>query len=61
MALLNIDLSGIPFKSNVQIGDVFLMNEVIEKAPLVKSARADVQEYDIEIPLAITVLERRLG
>ena len=61
MALLNIGLSGHALKSNVQVGDELLMYQVISKASLMKSVRADVQEYDTELPLAIYVLERRLG
>ena len=37
------------------------MDEVIDNASFLKSVRASVQEYDTEIPLAIDVLERRLG
>ena len=61
MDLLNIGISGLPLNSNVQIDDAFLMYDVIGKASLVKSVREAVQEYDIEIPLGIAALERRLG
>ena len=43
MYLLNIGLSGLPLKSNVQIGDTFFMYEVIDKASLMKSVREAVQ------------------
>ena len=61
MALLNIGLSGHALKSNVQVGDELLMYQVISKASLMKSVRADVQEYDTELPLAIAILECRFG
>ena len=37
------------------------MDEVIGNASLMKSVRAAVQEYDTELSLDISVLERRLG
>ena len=37
------------------------MYEVIGKASSMKSVRASVQEYDTDIPLAISVLEICLG
>ena len=43
MYLLNIGLSGLPLKSNVQIGDTYVMHEVIGKASLMKSGRESVQ------------------
>ena len=42
MGLLNIDISGLELKSNVQVGDKFLVGEVIGKASLMKSVRAAV-------------------
>ena len=61
MAMLNIGLSGLTLKSNVQVGDESWMDEVIGKASLMKSVRADAQEYEKELPLYISVLDRRLG
>ena len=57
---LNIDLSGLALKSNVQVGNEFLMYEVIGKASLTKSVITAVQDYDTELPLAISVLEHHL-
>lgn len=37
------------------------MVEVIGGASSMKAVRAAVHEYDTELPLAIAVLERRLG
>ena len=61
MDLLNIGLSGLALKSNVQVGDALLMDEVIGNASTMNSARADMKEYYTEIPLAIAVLECSLG
>ena len=61
MALLNIGISGLSLKSNVQVGNKFLMDEVIGKALLMKSMREAMQEYDAELPLDIAVLEHHLG
>ena len=61
MDFLNIGLSVFDLKSNVQVGNEFLMDEVIGKASLMKSSRAAVHEYDTELPLDISVLERCLG
>ena len=60
VALMNIGLSGLVSKSNVQVGDELFMDEVIGNASLMKSVRSAVQEYDIELPLDIAVLELRL-
>ena len=61
MALLNIGLSSLVLKSCVQVGYEFLMDEVIGKASSIKLVREAVKEYDTELPLAVSVLERRLG
>ena len=61
MALLNIGISDLALKSNVQVGNKLFMDEVIGKALSMKSARAAVQEYDTELPLAIAILECRFG
>ena len=56
-----IGISGLTLKSNVQVGDELLMDKVIGNSSLMKSARAAVQEYDTELPLAVAVLGCRLG
>ena len=61
MDFLDIGLSGLALKYNVQVGNEFLMDEFIGKASLMKSARVAVQDYDTDLPLGISVLERRLG
>ena len=61
MDLMNIGIYVLTLKSNVQVGDEFLMGEVIGNASSIKSAREYVQEYDTELPLAISVLDRHLG
>ena len=61
MYLLNIGLSGLALRSNIQVGYEFLMDEVIGNAPLMKSVRAAVREYGTEVPLTISVLEHNLG
>ena len=61
MDFLDIGLSGLALKSNVQLGDELLMDEVIVKASLMKSVRSAIQGYDSELPLDIAVLENRLG
>ena len=61
MDFLDIGLSGLALKSNVQLGDELLMDEVIFKASLMKSVRSAIQGYDSELPLDIAVLENRLG
>ena len=53
MALLNISLSGLALKSNVQVGDELFMDEVIGKASSMKTVRAAVQEYDTYLPLVV--------
>ena len=60
MSFLNIGLSGLAFKSNVQVGNELFMDDVIGKSSLMKSVVAAVQEYEKEIPLDISVLERHL-
>ena len=60
MDFLNIGLFGLGLKSNVQVGNAFLMYEVIGKASLTKSVITAVQDYDTELPLAIAVLEHHL-
>ena len=42
MDFLNIGISGLELKSNVQVGDTFFVDEVIGKASLLKSVRAAV-------------------
>ena len=61
MTFLDIGLSGLALKYNVQVGNEFLMGEFIGKASLMKSARVAVQDYDTDLPLGISVLERCLG
>ena len=61
MDFLNIGLSGIVLKSNVQVGHEFLVDEVIGNASLMKSVRAYVHKYDTELPLSTAVLEICLG
>ena len=61
MALLNIGLYGLALKSNFQVGNELLMDEVIVNTSSMKSVRAAVQEYDADIPLGVSVLERRVG
>ena len=61
MDFLNIGLSGLALKSNVQGVDELLMDEVIGKELLMKSVKAAVQEYDTELTLDIAVLKRHLG
>ena len=61
MAFLNTGFSGVALKSNVQVGDELLMDEIIGNASLMKPVREAVQEYDTELPLDILVLEHRLG
>ena len=61
MYLLNICLCGLVLKSNVQVGDEFLMDDFIGNASSMRLLRESVQEYDTELPLDIAVLERRLG
>ena len=58
---MNISLSGLEFKSNVQVDDELLMDGVIDKASSIKPMMEAVREYDAEINLAIAVLERHLG
>ena len=60
MALLDIDHCGIALNSNVQVGNNFLMDVFIGKAPSTKSVRAVVQYYDTELPLDIAVMESRM-
>ena len=52
MALLNIVLSGLVLKSNFQVGDKLLVDEVIDKAPSIKSVGSAVQEYYTGLPLS---------
>ena len=61
MAFLDIGLSGLALKSNVQIGDEFFMDEVIGKESSMKSVRSAVQDYGTDLPLDISFLEHRLG
>ena len=61
MNFLNLGIYSLVLKSNVQVGDELLIDEVIVKASLMKSVRAAVQGYDTELPLAIAVLEHYLG
>ena len=60
MDLLNIGIYGLAPKSNIQVGNEFLMDEVIGKASEMKSVRVAVQEYETYISLAISVLEHHL-
>ena len=60
MDFLTIGIYGLALKANVQVGDTFLMDEVIGNSSSMKSVRAAVQEYNTELPLDISVLERRL-
>ena len=60
MDFLNIGLFGLGLKSNVQVGNEFLMDEFIGKASSMKSVIESVQEYETYLPLDIAVLERRL-
>ena len=61
MTFLNIGISVLAVKSNVQAGSAFLMYEVIINVSSMKSLRAAVQEYDTDLPLYIAILGRRLG
>ena len=61
MDLLNIGIYGLAPKSNIQVGNEFLMDEVIGKASSIKLVRESVKEYDTELPLDISILERCLG
>ena len=61
MDFLNIGTSRLALNSNFQVGNEFLMDEVIGKVSLMISVKAYVKGYDTELPLNIYVLERRLG
>ena len=61
MALLNIGISLLEFNYDVHLVHEFLMDEVIGNASSMKSVGAAVQEYDTDLPWAISVLERRFG
>ena len=60
MSLMSIGISGLAFKSNFQVGDKLLMDEVIGKASLKNSVKEAVKNYYIELPLDISVLGNHL-
>ena len=61
MDFLNIGLSGLTLKSNVQVGDEFLIGEVIGKVSSMKLVRKYVQDYDTDLPFTVFILEHCLG